>query len=83
MPKYVMLTTLTAKGVQTLQATPDRLKEVNRTSRSSARRCFSSGGMIGAYDFLNIVEGSRTRRTSRRSRSRWAPGGAQGCRRSS
>ena len=30
MPKYVMLTTLTAKGVQTLQADPDRLKEVNR-----------------------------------------------------
>jgi uncharacterized protein with GYD domain len=30
MPKYVMLSTLTPKGSQTLQANPDRLKEVNR-----------------------------------------------------
>ena len=43
MPTYVMLTTLTAKGVQTLQANPERLKEVNRESRSSARRYCTSG----------------------------------------
>jgi len=56
MPKYVMLTTLTAKGVQTLRANPDRLKEVNRDVEELGARVVSQWGMIGAYDFLNIVE---------------------------
>jgi uncharacterized protein with GYD domain len=56
MPKYVMLTTLTAKGVQTLQANPDRLKEVNRDVEELGATVLHQWGMIGAYDFLNIVE---------------------------
>ena len=30
MPTYLMLTTLTPQGVQTLKANPSRLREVNR-----------------------------------------------------
>ena len=30
MPTYILLSTLTAQGVQTLRANPDRLREVNR-----------------------------------------------------
>ena len=30
MPVYIMLTSLTAQGVQTLKSNPDRLREVNR-----------------------------------------------------
>jgi uncharacterized protein with GYD domain len=56
MPKYVMLTTLTAKGVQTLQANPDRLSEVNRDVGELGAKVVSQWAMIGAYDFLNIVE---------------------------
>ena len=56
MPKYVMLTTLTAKGVQTLQANPERLKEVNRDVEELGARVLHQWSMIGAYDFLNIVE---------------------------
>ena len=56
MPKYVMLTTLTAKGVQTLQANPERLKEVNRDVEELGAKVLHQWGMIGAYDFLNIVE---------------------------
>ena len=56
MPKYVMLTTLTAKGVQTLQAHPERLKEVNRDVEELGAKVLHQWGMIGAYDFLNIVE---------------------------
>jgi uncharacterized protein with GYD domain len=55
MPTYVMLTTLTAKGVQTLQANPERLKEVNRDVEELAK-VLHQWSMIGAYDFLNIVE---------------------------
>ena len=56
MPKYVMLTTLTAKGVQTLQANPERLKEVNRDVEELGAKVLHQWGMSGAYDFLNIVE---------------------------
>ena len=56
MPKYVMLTTLTAKGVQTLQAHPERLKEANRDVEELGAKVLHQWGMIGAYDFLNIVE---------------------------
>ena len=56
MPKYVMLTTLTAKGVQTLQSNPDRLKEVNRDVEELGAKVIQQWGMIGSYDFLNIVE---------------------------
>ena len=56
MPKYVMLTTLTAKGVQTLQAHPERLKEVNRDVEELGAKVLHQWSMIGAYDFLNIVE---------------------------
>jgi uncharacterized protein with GYD domain len=56
MPTYVMLTTLTAKGVQTLQSHPDRLKEVNRDVEELGAKVLHQWGMIGAYDFLNIVE---------------------------
>jgi uncharacterized protein with GYD domain len=56
MPKYAMLTTLTAKGVQTLQANPDRLREVNRDVEELGAKVLHQWCMIGAYDFLNIVE---------------------------
>ena len=56
MPKYVMLTTLTAKGVQTLQANPDRLREVNRDVEELGATVLHQWAMIGAYDFLNVIE---------------------------
>jgi uncharacterized protein with GYD domain len=56
MPTYVMLTTLTAKGVQTLQSNPDRLREVNRDVEELGAKVLQQWAMIGAYDFLNIVE---------------------------
>jgi uncharacterized protein with GYD domain len=56
MPKYVMLTTLTAKGVQTLQANPDRLREVNRDVEELGAKVLHQWALIGAYDFLNVIE---------------------------
>ena len=56
MPKYVMLTTLTAKGVQTFQANPDRLREVNRDVEELGAKVLHQWALIGAYDFLNVIE---------------------------
>ena len=56
MPKYLMLSTLTPKGTQTLQANPDRLKEVNRDVEELGAKVLHQWAIVGEYDFLNIVE---------------------------
>jgi uncharacterized protein with GYD domain len=56
MPTYAMLSTLTPKGLQTLQANPDRLKEVNRDVEELGAKVLHQWCMVGAYDFLNVIE---------------------------
>ena len=56
MATYLMLTTLTDQGLRTLQSHPDRLREVNRDVEELGAKVLHQWSMIGAYDFLNIVE---------------------------
>jgi len=56
MPKYLMLTTLTEQGVQTLRANPDRLREVNKDVEELGAKVLHQWAMIGLYDFCNVVE---------------------------
>ena len=56
MPTYIMLTTLTAQGVQTLKANPDRLREVNRDVEELGARVLHQWALLGPYDFVNVVE---------------------------
>ena len=56
MPTYLMLTTLTEKGVQTLHANPDRLREVNRDVEEMGAKVLHQWAALGEYDFVNIVE---------------------------
>lgn len=56
MPIYLMLTTLTEKGVQTLNSNPARLREVNRDVEELGARVLHQWASLGAYDFVNIVE---------------------------
>ena len=56
MPIYLMLTTLTAQGVQTLKANPNRLREVNRDVEELGATVLHQWATIGEYDFVNIVE---------------------------
>jgi uncharacterized protein with GYD domain len=51
-----MLTTLTEKGVQTLNSNPGRLREVNRDIEELGARIVHQWASIGEYDFVNIVE---------------------------
>ena len=77
MPTYVMLTTLTAKGVQTLQSNPERLKEVNRDVEELGAKVLHQWSMIGAYDFLNIVEAPDAATIAKVSVALWARGSAR------
>ncbi len=56
MPTYLMLTTLTPQGVQTLKANPGRLREVNRDVEELGAKVLHQWATLGEYDFVNIVE---------------------------
>ena len=56
MPTYMMLTTLTPQGVQTLKANPSRLREVNRDVEELGAKVLHQWATLGEYDFVNIVE---------------------------
>jgi uncharacterized protein with GYD domain len=56
MPTYLMLSTLTEKGVQTLNANPGRLREVNRDVEEMGAKVLHQWASLGEYDFVNVVE---------------------------
>ncbi len=56
MPTYIMLTTLTAQGVQTLKSNPERLREVNRDVEELGARVLHQWATLGEVDFINVVE---------------------------
>ena len=56
MPTYLMLTTLTEKGTQTLNSHPSRLREVNRDVEELGAKVLHQWATLGGYDFVNVVE---------------------------
>ena len=60
MPTYLMLTTLTDQGLQTLRTHPERLKEVNRDVEELGAKVLHQWATLGEYDFVNVVEAPDT-----------------------
>ena len=60
MPTYLMLTTLTEKGIQTLKSNPARLREVNRDVEELGAKVLHQWATLGEFDFVNIVEAPDT-----------------------
>ena len=56
MPLYILLSTLTAQGRQTLNANPDRLRDVNRDVEELGARVLHQWATLGPFDFVNVVE---------------------------
>jgi uncharacterized protein with GYD domain len=56
MPTYILLSTLTAEGRKTLKSKPERIREVNKEIEAFGARVVSQYAVLGAYDFVNIVE---------------------------
>lgn len=56
MPVYVMLTNLTDEGRKTLKERPGRIKEVNQEVEKMGVKILSQYALLGAYDFVNILE---------------------------
>lgn len=56
MRTFLLLSTLSPQGLQTLAATPERLFEVNREIERLGGRVVKQWALLGAYDFLSVVE---------------------------
>jgi uncharacterized protein with GYD domain len=57
MPTYILLSTLTAQGVQTLKANPARLREVNHDVEELGAKVVHQWATLGGpFDFVNVVE---------------------------
>jgi uncharacterized protein with GYD domain len=55
-PTFVMLTTLSPEGVQTVKNNPSRIREVNKEVESLGASVKAQWATLGRYDFVNIVE---------------------------
>jgi uncharacterized protein with GYD domain len=55
-PTYIMLTTLTPEGVQTIKNNPTRIKEVNREIEQLGASVKAQWATLGEFDFINVVE---------------------------
>ena len=56
MPTWIMLTTLTPEGVQTIKNNPQRIREVNREVEQLGASVKAQWASLGQYDFINVVE---------------------------
>jgi uncharacterized protein with GYD domain len=56
MATYVLLTTLTSEGRQTLHKNPGRLIEVNKEVEQFGCKIINQYAVMGPYDFLTIFE---------------------------
>ena len=56
MATYVLLTTLTPEGRQTLHKNPDRLVEVNKEVEQFGCKVIAQYAVLGSYDFVSVIE---------------------------
>jgi len=56
MPKYILLSRLTAEGRKTIKEKPERIKEVNKEIQAFGAKVLQQYSVVGPYDFVNIVE---------------------------
>ncbi len=56
MPRYIMLSSLTDEGAQTIRKNPERIKEVNKDIEALGGKVVDQYAVLGEYDFINILE---------------------------
>ena len=56
MPTYIMLSSLSPDGVQTIKNNPSRIREVNREVEQLGATVKAQWATLGQFDFVNVVE---------------------------
>jgi uncharacterized protein with GYD domain len=55
-PTFVLLSTLTPEGVQTVKNNPTRIREVNKEVEQLGATVKAQWATLGRFDFVNIIE---------------------------
>jgi len=55
-PTYIMLSTLSPEGVQTIKNNPARIREVNREVEQLGATVKAQWATLGQFDFVNVIE---------------------------
>jgi uncharacterized protein with GYD domain len=56
MPTFIMLSTLTSEGVQTVKNNPQRIREVNKEVEQIGAKVVAQWATLGRFDFINVIE---------------------------
>lgn len=56
MATYIMLSRLTEDGAETIKKNPGRIQEVNKELEGMRVRVLQQYAVLGAYDFVSIVD---------------------------
>jgi uncharacterized protein with GYD domain len=64
-PTYIMLSTLSPEGVQTIKNNPSRIQEVNREVEQLGATVKAQWATLGQFDFVNVVEAPDEKTISR------------------
>lgn len=65
MPTYIMLSTLSPDGVQTVKNNPARIREVNQELEQLGATVKAQWATLGRFDFVNVVEAPDEKTMSR------------------
>ena len=55
MPLYVLLSTLTDEGSETVKERPQRILEVDKEIEALGAKVIAQYAVLGPYDFVNVV----------------------------
>jgi uncharacterized protein with GYD domain len=56
MTTFILLTTLTPEGVQTVKNNPNRIREVSKEIEQLGASVVAQWATLGRFDFINVVE---------------------------
>jgi uncharacterized protein with GYD domain len=56
MPTYIMLSRVSPEGLATLKRNPSRLQEVNQEVEQFGARVVQQYALLGAYDFITVLD---------------------------
>ena len=56
MPLFILLSTLTQQGVQTVKNNPQRIREANKEVEQLGASVKAQWATLGEFDFVNVVE---------------------------
>ena len=65
MPIFILLSTLTQQGVQTIKSNPERFRQVNQDVEELGCKVLHQWATLGEFDFVNVIEAPDTATVAR------------------